>query len=60
MFKMVQTADYHTVCIFDQGNANVIDLGYNDGSSKKTLVTYSKAAVMLLSKPTRSSRRSIT
>ena len=37
MFKMVQTADYHTVCIFDQGNANVIDLGYNDGSFQKDI-----------------------
>lgn len=37
MFKMVQTADYHTVCVFDLGNANVIDLGYNDGSFQKDI-----------------------
>ena len=37
MFKMVQTADYHTVCVFDLGNANVIDLGYTDGSFQKDI-----------------------
>ncbi len=37
MLKMVQTADHHTVCVFDQANANVIDLGYNDGSFRKDI-----------------------